>query len=139
MSSVESVEKMARTPDEWRSAGLDNAIMAESADDLLEKQTWIDRSLYCFEQVGDIELASRARTHRLCIQFQLAFDNHETNDKDDTESELQAALLTEQLLKERLLSEAREVCCAIMPMLGERAQVTMQEQLISLIETGDTD
>jgi len=35
---------MVRMPDEWRSAGLDNAIMAESSDDLMDSVKWLDRS-----------------------------------------------------------------------------------------------
>ena len=47
------LDKMVRTPDEWRSAGLDNAIMAESAQDLSETETWLERALLCSEQVGE--------------------------------------------------------------------------------------
>lgn len=41
-SNVESVAKMAQTLEEWWSAGLDNAAIAELADELSEKLTWID-------------------------------------------------------------------------------------------------
>jgi hypothetical protein len=134
-NSVETVEKMVRTPDEWRSAGLDNAVMAESAHELSEMETWLDRALYCFEQVGDSELASRARTHRASIRFRLALARSGSSDEmDAAQTELDAALLVEQLLSERLYLEAKEVCTAILPLLAERAQENLQSHLISRLE-----
>ena len=70
-SSVDNVEKMVRTPDEWRSAGLDNAVMAEASEDLSESESWLEKAIYCFEQVGDTALAIKARTHRSGVWFRL--------------------------------------------------------------------
>jgi hypothetical protein len=71
-NSIVKVENMLRAPDEWRSAGLNNAVIAESSDDLEESEKWLERAIYCFEQVGikgDTALASRALVHRSSIRF----------------------------------------------------------------------
>jgi len=137
-NNVETVEKMVRTPDEWRSAGLDNAVMAESVHELSEAETWLDRALYCFEQVGDSALASRARTHRASIRFQLNLEQEGSGYIDIAQTEIDAALLTEQLLTERLFSEARDVCTAILPLLAARTQETLQSRLISPLPSLDS-
>jgi superfamily I DNA/RNA helicase len=48
--NVDDVEKMKFTPDEWRSLGIDNAVLAESTDDPESAVESLDRALYCFEQ-----------------------------------------------------------------------------------------
>jgi hypothetical protein len=138
-SSVENVEKMVRTPDEWRSAGLDNAVMAESSEDLSVSEGWLEKAIYCFEQVGDTVLASKARTHKLSIQFRLnlesiAVSGNETIDLYSyaAQTELDAALLTEELLAEQLLFEAKEVCCSILPFLSVNYREMLQDGLISM-------
>ena len=137
-NSVENVEKMVRTPDEWRSAGLDNAIMAESAQDLSEAESWLDRALYCFDQIGDAALASRARTHRSSIRFRSNNVGKVGSDTlDVARTEADAALLVEELLVERLYLEAREVCCTIKPLLGSRSQEKLQDKLLSKLPIAD--
>jgi hypothetical protein len=49
--SVQKVEKMIRSPDEWRIMGMDNAVVAETCDDDPKAAgTSLDHALYCFEQ-----------------------------------------------------------------------------------------
>lgn len=87
--------------------------------------------MHCFEQVGDNGLSTRAQTHRLSIQFRLALGDEDPNGEEVAETELRAALLSEQLLTERLLSEAIDICRSILPLLGKRGQETLHCQLIS--------
>jgi hypothetical protein len=133
-SSVENVDKMVRTPDEWRSAGLDNAVMAVSSEELSDSESWLEKAIYCFEQVGDAVLASKARTHKLSIRFRLNLEGMAGGDNETenvAQTELDAALLIEKLLAEGLLFEAREVCCSILPFLSVNTQNMLQEELIS--------
>jgi hypothetical protein len=68
-SYVEDVEAVATTSDEWVSVGIENAEMTETADvDLFRVATMLERSVYRFEQAKNLELASKARTHRLGAQ-----------------------------------------------------------------------
>ena len=47
---ADKVERTVHTPDEWRSAGLDNALMTESATDgLSEAENWLEKAIYCFD------------------------------------------------------------------------------------------
>ena len=138
-SSVENVETMERTPDEWRSAGLDNAAMAESSEELYDSEGWLEKAIYCFEQVGDTLLASKARTHKLSVRFRLNLEDVAGGDNETanaTQTELDAAVLTEKLLAEGLLLEAREVCCSILPFLSVNTQNMLQAELIARLPDG---
>jgi len=99
----------------------------------VESEKWLERAIYCFEQVNDIALASKARTHRSSIRFRLALLQGEEDDCDVVQAEVEAALLTEKLLAEQLFLEAREVCCAILPLLGLETQEKLQRHLIALL------
>ena len=143
-SSVENVEKMVRTPDEWRSAGLDNAVMAESSEDLSVSVSWLEKAIYCFEQVGDTLLASKARTHKLSIQFRLNLESIAVSGEKTMDlysyagqTELDAALLTEELLAEQLVLEAKHVCCSVLPFLSVSYREMLHEGLISRFPGGD--
>jgi AAA domain len=63
LHTVDNVEKMTRTPDEWQSAGLDNAVMAEESDSPNGAVLYLEKAIYCFEQIGDNSLAKKASTH----------------------------------------------------------------------------
>jgi hypothetical protein len=132
-NSVDNVEKMTRTPDEWRSAGLDNAIMAETCDDLEGAEGWLEKALYCFVQIGDGTFASRARVHRMSIQFRMSIEaslyqsDGVAKHLDSANTEIEAALLTEKLLAEKLYAEARAVCDLVLPLLTDEIYREMFE------------
>ena len=135
-SSADNVEKMVRTPDEWRSAGLDNAVMAEASEDLSESESWLEKAIYCFEQVGDTALASKARTHRSGVWFRLNREGIAGSDNeimDVTQIESDAALLTEELLSERLVLVAREVCGSILSLFSANYRDMFEKEFVSLL------
>ena len=120
--SVNDVEAMTRTKDEWRSAGLDNAIMAEQEEiELTEAEEWLEKAMYCFSKSGDTELAMKARTHRKAIYFQQSLISHleedQVNGPDFLPLELRAAEMMAQLFQERLILEAHRLTMNIMPMI----------------------
>jgi hypothetical protein len=55
---------------------------------------------------------------------------------DAEQTELDAALLTEKLLAEELLLEARKVCCSILPFVSVKTRDMFQEGLISRLPDG---
>jgi hypothetical protein len=127
---------MVRTPDEWRSAGLDNAVMAEASEDLSASESWLEKAIYCFEQIGDTALASKARTHRLGVQFRLNLEETAGSDSevvDVTRMELDAALLTEELLAEQLVLEARMVCRSILSLFSVNYRDMLEEEFVFLL------
>lgn len=131
-SAVDDVEKMRQTPDDWRSTGFDNAIMAESGDDLDAAKGWMEKALYCFQQANDSELASKARLYRASLRFRSLLYQNETNvdalDLSDLEPE--AARLVKHLLKEQLINEAVAVCEAAIPFLEPYSQKKVRDLLI---------
>jgi len=123
---------MTRTPDEWRSAGLDNAVMAESASEPDAAERWLEKAIYCFEQVGDTTLARKARTHRSSTRFRSEIQAVRSSGNVDAQKvEFDAALVVERLLSEQLLLEVKQVCHDVAPLLLESSQKLFQERLVS--------
>ena len=120
--NVNDVEAMSRTKDEWRSAGLDNAIMAEQEEmELIQKQSWLDRAIYCFSKSGDAALARIARTHRKSVRLQSSLPEKKSLDEMSRSElytlELKAVEVLEQVFREKLILEARQFILAISPIL----------------------
>ena len=129
--NVSDVEKMVRTPDECRSMGLDNAIMAESTDDPDETMKWLDKAVYCFQQIDDAALLKKARVHRLSANFRAKLQKHEGDGTDQIE--IEAANTVEGLLLERLPLEAKRVCSDVLPLMSDESQRLLEERVLSRI------
>jgi hypothetical protein len=141
-SSIDSVEKMVRTPDEWRSAGLDNAAMADTCDDLEKAEGWLEKAVYCFEQVADTALVSRARVHRSSLQFRVTLGETIRSNGvtvNVSKTEVDVALLTEKLLSERLFLEAKELCSMILPLLAGAYLGMFEDEVLRKIPSLDSD
>mmetsp|Transcript_22885 Transcript_22885/g.26032 ORF Transcript_22885/g.26032 Transcript_22885/m.26032 type:complete len:228 (-) Transcript_22885:33-716(-) len=121
--SIHDVEAMTRTKDEWKSAGLDNAIMAEQAGvEPMEADAWLEKALYCFSKGGDEKLARKARTHRKSVEIQISLTKMKTrggemSDEESIHLELRSARIIEQLLCEKLIMEARRLTIAMLPIM----------------------
>jgi hypothetical protein len=117
-------------------SGLDNAVMAEASEDLSESESWLEKAIYCFEQIGDTALASKARAHRSGVRFRLNLEGTAGSDNeivDVQQIESDAALLMEELLAERLVLEAREVCCSILSLFNAKYRDLLEEEFVSLL------
>jgi len=105
-NSADNVEKMVRTPDEWRSAGLDNAVVAESCNDFQEAEECLEKTVYCFEQIGDTSFESKARVNRSRVEFRRNLEDASRGENAEVhvaQTEVEAALLSEKLLADRFL------------------------------------
>ena len=124
--SLNDVEKMQQTPDDWRSAGFDNAIMAEA--DLDAAAGWMEKAIYCFQQAEDIELASKARVYKSSVQCRASLLRKNRSDEEEVESDV--AQLVKSLLVEHLVGEAVLLCRAALPFLPPYSQEQVTEQLL---------
>ena len=137
LNNVNNLEAMAMTCDEWLSTALDNAEAAESPEvDSQQSESLLDRATYCFEQAEASELAAKARSHRLSVQFQselkhIKFSDYNISNKDPIE--MKAANMLETLLQENLLSEALNLCYSISPFLSPYAKNEINRNLMSKI------
>lgn len=52
-----------KSPDEWKSLGVEYALNAESQETADDAKAWFERAEVCFQRGGDKKLASRARAH----------------------------------------------------------------------------
>lgn len=125
-NNVTNIDAMAMTADEFVVEGFNSAEMAESVEVELEQaQTSLDRAIWCFEQAGALDLAAKARTHRLSIQFRL-----EPNENDASIVEMKAAKIMAALCREGLLQEIVNVFYFIGPFLGPYTKEELERQFI---------
>jgi superfamily I DNA/RNA helicase len=131
--NVHDVEKMKCTPDEWRSLGIDNAVLAESTDDPTSAVDSLDRALYCFEQLGDANLCEMARSNRESTRFRFKLESFDGKGDETLVRELEeeAARHLDSLLAERLLLEARKTCDLLLPHLSDYSRETLGKSLVS--------
>jgi hypothetical protein len=136
-SSVDNVEKMTLTPDEWCSRGLENAMMAETTEDLVNAESLLERALYCFQQIGDVALCSKARANIASIRFRASLEDGSTAVTTDAVDELEvtAARIMEGLLAEGLLVEARTLCTSIASRLPAYSQEQLQQRFVSKLNS----
>ena len=99
-------------------------------DALEDTKRWFDKDLYCFGQVGDTELARKARTNRSKHEFRHILDAyHGQSDVDTSKIELDGAQMMERLLGEGLGLEARKVLVMLLPLLSAYANGILREKL----------
>lgn len=130
------IEAMAMTADEFLAEGFNNAEMSETAEiDLQQAHTALDRAIWCFEQANNLELAAKARAHRLGIQFRLDITHQSgtQNDGDAALAEIKGAQLMETLTKESLLSEVLNIYYSIKTLLSTYAKDELEGQFITKI------
>ena len=130
---VDDVEGMTRTTDEWISAGLDNAIMAEQDDvDPQEAVSWLEKALYCFSKSGEQALAPKARSHNASAELLCKVQEYANGEGLTLELELEAAERLKHLLDEGLILEARRLTLTVLPMLSAYSQEQLQRELVRL-------
>ncbi len=133
-NSISNVESMSMTADQFLSEGFNNAEMAESAELGLElAHGFLDRSIWCFEQAGNPELAAKARTHRQSIKFRLGLVPLHQDQYGHDQVMMFAAQIIESLASEGLLSEVLNVFYSIRPFLSSYAKEELERCFISKI------
>jgi hypothetical protein len=78
-------------------------MMAETTDDLVNAESLLERALYCFQQIGDVALCSKARANIASVRFRASLEDGVpmiTNGVD--ELEVTAAKIMEGLLAENI-------------------------------------
>jgi hypothetical protein len=115
---------------------------AESMQDLDVAGRWLDKALYCFGQVGDTELARKARANRASLIVRKELERClEKPDLDYTYArlELDAAEILERLLSDHLALKARKFMDLLLPLLGDYPSTRLRKQLLPLLPSPDDD
>lgn len=137
-NNVMDVAAMSMTSDEFVIQGVDNAQQAESSElEFAEAITLLDRAIYCFEAANS-ELASKARIHRISIQFRSDLTRVEDSSSSSTPSvvfETKAAQIVESLLREKLFVECIYLIESVAPFLSVFARDELEKRVISKIQT----
>lgn len=141
-NNINNIESMSMTADEFLIDGFNNAEMAESVELGLEQAHHsLDRSIWCFEQAGNHELAGKARVHRLSIQFRLDLvplqqQRRASNDVNDQSIfEVKGAQMMESLTTEGLLFEVLNIFYSISSFISPHAKEELERCFISKIRS----
>jgi len=131
-NNINDVEAMSLTSDEFVSDGISNAELAQAVEELDQAQLLLERSLWCFEQTDNIELAAKARIHSSSIQFRLdlqpPYDEMKANDR--AVIEIKSAQLMESLTKEGFLFEVVNIFSSVSPFLSEYAREELEKRFV---------
>ena len=131
-NNINDVEAMSMTSDEFISEGINNAELAQAADELSEAQLLLDKSIWCFEQTDVIELAAKARIHYSSILFRMEIEmsNEHKNENELVVIQMRAAQLIDSLTKEGLLFEVLNIILSVTPFLSEYAKEELEKRFI---------
>lgn len=139
-NNITNIESMSMTADEFIGEGFNNAEIAESAElDLEQAHSSLERSIWCFEQGGNHELAAKARAHRQSIQFRLGLvPPHEQQCISDGINgqnliEVKGAQIMESLISEGLLFEVLNIFYSISPFIPPYVKEELERCFISKI------
>ena len=139
-NNITNIESMSMTADEFLVEGFNNAEIAESVElDLEQAHSSLERSIWCFEQAGNHELAAKARAHRQSIQFRLDLvPPHEQQRKshginDPHLIEMKGAKIMESLISEGLLFEVLNIFYSISPFIPPYVKEELERCFISKI------
>lgn len=130
-NSLNDVEAMSMTSDEFISEGINNAELAQ-ATELEQSQMLLERSIWCFEQTDNVDLAVKARTHFSSVMFRLGLEipHDEKTANDCAVIEMRAAQLMESLSKEGLLFEVLNIFSSVTPFLSEYTKEELEKRFI---------
>lgn len=131
-NSIENIEAMTMTSDEFVSEGINNAELAQSVE-LDQAQLLLERAIWCFEQADNkMELAAKARIHHssLSLRLELQPPYDEMNENDSVVIEMRAAHLMESLAKEGLLFELTNTFASLEPFLSDYTKEEVKKNII---------
>lgn len=121
---------MTLTPDEWCSRGLDNAILAESAEDVALSVSFLERALYCFRQIGDDELSRKARAHLMGAKMRARVEADGLAGIDAGALEVSVAKTMDLLFGEELYGEALRLVECVKPLLPAYSQEQLTDKVL---------
>jgi hypothetical protein len=133
-----STIEITRTPDEWRTTGVDYATIADSSESASVAVEWLDRAMHCFKEVKDAELIRKAIVNKKSAMLtRVTLDNLDLApaiDYDMEDLEKKASQLVYSCLEEDIAREATKICMALVPHLSEFKQAKIEREVIEEIE-----
>ena len=124
--SAENVERMRKTPDEWRTTGVKYAVWGEADRD---PTNWLTKARHCFVQCEDETLLAKVDLHLESI----AFRNFGFAEQDGEALDNFVASLLLRLLQNGLKLEARRAYEHALPLLDEYARENLEKRLSPLL------
>jgi hypothetical protein len=133
--SVENVETMVMTQDEWIASGLENAEIGESysSTSIEESLSMFEKALFCFEQGKDDILSRKARAQKASLLFRQRLQDGTIQwNENGGVAEFDSVLMVEQLVSENLLLEARWMLeLSVLPLMGPYTQEQVKKNILS--------
>ena len=126
IQSAQNVERMKKTPDEWRTQGVKYAVWGEGDED---PTYWLTKAGHCFLQCEDEALVAKVNLHLESIGFRkIGFAEQEGAAMDDY-----VASLLLRLLRSGLTLEARRAYDHALPLVDDYARESLEKRLDPLL------
>jgi ATP-dependent exoDNAse (exonuclease V) beta subunit len=103
--SVDDVERLKKTADEWVASGVQMGSEAEVSNDLEQSQFWLKQAVFDFRKGNNAELEKRAVAHLSAIELQAKISK---NAGLSRELEMDAAGVILQLMRVSMVVEAQK-------------------------------
>ena len=129
--SVDDVERLKKTADEWVASGVQMGSEAEISNDLEQSQFWLKQAVFDFRKGNNAELEKRAAAHLSATELQAKISKNADLSRE-LEMEASAAIL--QLIKVSMVDEARKTMIDyISPFVSEYTKERLRKYVLKSI------
>mmetsp|Transcript_16444 Transcript_16444/g.38138 ORF Transcript_16444/g.38138 Transcript_16444/m.38138 type:complete len:2423 (+) Transcript_16444:381-7649(+) len=126
-ANATDVEALSMTADEFLTEGLNSAEAGELDEvEIGLAISALARAVWCFERAGNPKLASKARAHKISLEFRRGIEEFDNN-----HLETRAARIMESLKSEGLVREMNSVFYSVRPFLPQYTGEELEKHLTS--------
>ncbi|KAG7361350.1 UvrD-like helicase [Nitzschia inconspicua] len=134
--TVDNVDVLRKTADEWIASGVDFGILAETTeDDLYQSREYLIQAKHDFGKANHSELRSKAETHMKAIDFQIEMQRIITGGDSQLSLEHQAVAseVVLHLLKCGLVEEATKLLNLVAPFVSTYSKNRLMKKVSTKI------
>jgi hypothetical protein len=119
--TVDNVERLKKTADEWAASGINCGMEADNSEDLENAQMWLNQARFDFQKANSNELIDRTEAHLMSISFQMDISRKIQGPRSrlDREDEQRAAYIVSSLLQNSLVEEASKLMNLVLPFVSD--------------------
>jgi len=138
--SVDDVDRLQKTADEWVASGVECGMQAETEmeNDLEKARFWLKRAAADFTKGGHAEFYDRAMAHLEAVDIaeKITSIEKDSNSRLPVELELNASLAILALLKHSLVEQAnRMMIDYVTPFVSEYTKRRLEKEVVSHLPT----
>ena len=139
--TVEFVERLEKSPDEWAASGVNCGMEADSSEELENSEMWLKQARFDFEKANSSELIERTDAHLMSIGFQMDISKkiRSRESRLSQTDEEQAANVISSLLQNSLVEEASKLMNLVLPFVSDYNKKRLVKEVSEHIPTPPDD